>query len=208
MKDRGLGTAATRAAIIETVLRREYLRRKGKSLEATEKGIHLIDVVHAAVKSPAMTGEWEAQLREIERGQGQFQKFMQGIEEYLRHVVGEKPAEPSKVQGQPSPTRSISHPFGRRRSRSDLGRPVPLSKQNGALWLRVRGLAHKRRSLTPRPRWIAVRAQLVCLRARTVRNRVGPGWASCCGPASASSHSVPIRRRSARQPPPGVTCYW
>ena len=103
MKDRGLGTAATRAAIIETVLRREYLRRKGKSLEATEKGIHLIDVVHAAVKSPAMTGEWEAQLREIERGQGQFQKFMQGIEEYLRHVVGEKPAEPSKVQGQPDP---------------------------------------------------------------------------------------------------------
>ena len=98
MKDRGLGTAATRATIIETVLRREYLRRNGKSLEATEKGIHLIDVVHAAVKSPAMTGEWEAQLREIERGQGQFQKFMQGIEEYLRHVVGEKP-----VQGQPEP---------------------------------------------------------------------------------------------------------
>ena len=60
MKDLGLGTPATRAQIIETLLRREYVIRQGKSLEATDKGIGLVSVVHPEVKSPAMTGEWEA----------------------------------------------------------------------------------------------------------------------------------------------------
>ena len=94
MKDRGLGTPATRAAIIETLLRREYIVRKGRSLEATEKGIHLIDAVHPAVKSPAMTGEWESRLRRIERGEAKLRDFMQGIEEYVREVVGGEPAKP------------------------------------------------------------------------------------------------------------------
>ena len=94
MKDRGLGTPATRAAIIETLLRREYIVRKGKSLEATEKGIQLIDAVHPAVKSPAMTGEWESRLRQIERGEAKLRDFMQRIEEYVREVVGGEPAKP------------------------------------------------------------------------------------------------------------------
>ena len=91
MKDRGLGTPATRAAIIETLLRREYIRRNGKMLEATDKGIGLIEVVHPVVKSPAMTGEWEAKLKGMERGDGSFQPFMHGIEEYVREVVGVVP---------------------------------------------------------------------------------------------------------------------
>ena len=99
MKERGLGTPATRAAIIETLLRREYIVRKGKSLEATEKGIQLIEAVHPAVKSPAMTGEWESRLRQIERGEGKLRDFMQRIEEYVREVVGGEPAKPF---GQPA----------------------------------------------------------------------------------------------------------
>jgi DNA topoisomerase-3 len=91
MKDRGLGTPATRAAIIETLLRREYIRRNGKVLEATDKGIGLIEVVHPAVKSPAMTGEWEAKLKGMERADGSFQPFMRGIEDYVREVVGVVP---------------------------------------------------------------------------------------------------------------------
>ena len=94
MKDRGLGTPATRAAIIETLLRREYIERNGKSLEATEKGVQLIAVVHPEVKSPAMTGEWEARLRQIERGEGKLRDFMRRIEEYVREVVNGKPAKP------------------------------------------------------------------------------------------------------------------
>ena len=56
MKETGLGTPATRAAIIEVLLKREYIVRNGKSLEATDKGIRLIEVVHPEVKSPVDDG--------------------------------------------------------------------------------------------------------------------------------------------------------
>ncbi len=71
MKESGLGTPATRASIIEVLLKREYIVRNGKNLEATDKGIQLIEVVHPEVKSPAMTGQWEAYLKRIERGEAQ-----------------------------------------------------------------------------------------------------------------------------------------
>jgi DNA topoisomerase-3 len=96
MKETGLGTPATRAAIIEVLLKRGYAVRQGKMLEATAKGIHLIEVVHPEVKSPAMTGQWEAYLKRIQRGQGRLDAFLKGIEDYVRDVVGrvgEKPVE-------------------------------------------------------------------------------------------------------------------
>lgn len=87
MKDCGLGTPATRAAIIETLITREYIVRDGKSLLATEKGIRLIDAVHPDVKGAAMTGQWEARLHAIHRGESQLPPFMTGIESYVRDVV-------------------------------------------------------------------------------------------------------------------------
>ena len=88
MKETGLGTPATRASIIELLLKREYIVRAGKMLEATEKGIHLIERVHPEVKSPAMTGQWEAYLKRIQRGTAKLEPFMEGIENYVREVVG------------------------------------------------------------------------------------------------------------------------
>ena len=88
MKETGLGTPATRASIIEVLLKRDYIVRNGKSLEATDKGIRLIEVVHPEVKSPAMTGQWEAYLKRIQRGEAQLEPFLEGIEEYVREVVG------------------------------------------------------------------------------------------------------------------------
>jgi DNA topoisomerase-3 len=88
MKENGLGTPATRAAIIEVLLKREYILRNGKNLEATDKGTQLIEVVHPEVKSPAMTGQWEAYLKRIERGEAQLDPFLEGIEQYVREVVG------------------------------------------------------------------------------------------------------------------------
>src|SRR5258705_7906429 len=88
MKETGLGTPATRASIIEVLLKREYIVRSGKSLEATDKGIRLIEVVHAEVKSPAMTGQWEAYLKRIQRGTASLEPFLKGIEDYVREVVG------------------------------------------------------------------------------------------------------------------------
>jgi len=88
MKENGLGTPATRAAIIEVLLKRGYVQRDGKTLEATDKGIRLIEVVHPEVKSPIMTGQWEAYLKRIERGQAELAPFVKGIEEYVTAVVG------------------------------------------------------------------------------------------------------------------------
>ena len=97
MKETGLGTPATRASIIEVLLKRGYVQRQGKNLEATDKGIHLIEVVHPEVKSPLMTGQWEAYLKRIERGQADLPPFVKGIEDYVREVVG-KVAEATPVQ--------------------------------------------------------------------------------------------------------------
>ena len=108
MKETGLGTPATRAAIIEVLLKRGYIVREGKMLQATEKGIHLIEVVHPEVKSPAMTGQWEAYLKRIQRGTAKLEPFIEGIENYVREVVGkvgqsptpstQRPAAPSEAR--------------------------------------------------------------------------------------------------------------
>jgi DNA topoisomerase III len=117
MKDTGLGTPATRAAIIETLLKREYIVRNGKNLEATDKGVQLIEVVHPEVKSPAMTGQWEAHLKRIERGEAQLQPFLEGIEEYVRSVVGKVL---SGADGRPLPSALAQ--------RAEL--PTPLTIEN------------------------------------------------------------------------------
>ena len=88
MKERGIGTPATRASIIETLLKRKYVVRNGKQLRATDRGIGLLEAVHPKVRSAAMTGEWEFKLRGIERGDGSFDAFMSGIEDFVREVVG------------------------------------------------------------------------------------------------------------------------
>ncbi len=70
MKDSGIGTPATRAAIIETLLKREYMVRQQKKLVPTEKGLALHSVVkNMAIANVEMTGKWEAELAKIERGE-------------------------------------------------------------------------------------------------------------------------------------------
>lgn len=89
MRERGLGTPATRAATIETLLERGYMERTGKTLHATVRGEALIVRVHPHVRSPAMTGEWEARLKRLERGQETEASFMKDVEVYVGSVVGE-----------------------------------------------------------------------------------------------------------------------
>ncbi len=69
LKERGLGTPATRAAIIETLIERGYITRDKKTLAATDLGRYLIAIVRdRSLKSPELTGDWEAKLRQVERG--------------------------------------------------------------------------------------------------------------------------------------------
>ncbi len=118
MKETGLGTPATRAAIIEVLLKREYVVREGKNLVATEKGIRLIEVVHPEVKSPAMTGQWEAYLERIHRGKARLAPFIKGIEDYVTEVVGkvaERPVEAAPVPPAataPRPAAPVVQPTG------------------------------------------------------------------------------------------------
>ena len=69
MKERGLGTPATRAETIETLIRREYIERAGKELQATPKGLQVIAMLEEhKITSPELTGDWEKKLSDIEHG--------------------------------------------------------------------------------------------------------------------------------------------
>lgn len=87
MKDSGLGTPATRAAIIERLLKVGYIVRKGKSLLPTEKGKNLIAVVPDALRSPETTGKWEKGLSSIAKGNMTQQRFMASIARYVQFLV-------------------------------------------------------------------------------------------------------------------------
>jgi len=90
MKDCGLGTPATRANIIETLLKRAYVERKRNILQPTAKGIDLVKSIQAeALKSPQLTGEWEAQMERIRRGAAGREAFMQGIRGFVKDVVAQ-----------------------------------------------------------------------------------------------------------------------
>ena len=79
MKGSGIGTPATRAAIIERLIKVGYAQRRGKTLQATDKGVMLIDVVPQELSSPEMTGRWELALHDITDGKQDPGRFMEGI---------------------------------------------------------------------------------------------------------------------------------
>ena len=87
MKDSGLGTPATRAAIIERLLTVGYIVRKGKTLVPTEKGRKLIEVVPVEMSSPQTTGKWEKGLSSISKGNMTEEKFMASIRRYVQFLI-------------------------------------------------------------------------------------------------------------------------
>ncbi len=90
LKDCGIGTPATRAAIIETLFKRGYMERCKKSLVPTEKGLALYSVVKTMrIADVAMTGEWEKNLARIERGELPAETFRREIEAYTREITSE-----------------------------------------------------------------------------------------------------------------------
>ena len=90
LKDCGIGTPATRAAIIETLFKRGYMERCKKSLVPTEKGLALYSVVKTMrIADVTMTGEWEKNLARIERGEMPAETFRREIEAYTREITSE-----------------------------------------------------------------------------------------------------------------------
>ena len=90
MKDSGIGTPATRAAMIERLIAVGYLERDGRALVATEKGLNVIRLLNEhALTSPGLTGSWEQRLGKIERGEDSRKQFMSDIAGFARETVKE-----------------------------------------------------------------------------------------------------------------------
>ena len=195
MRETGLGTPATRAAIIEVLLEREYLQRRGKSLEATEKGIRLIEVVHPDVKTPAMTGQWEAWLQRIERGRGDLSDFLREHRGYVIEVVGKVPASspPRPPRPRPRPqcgaVRTARGPESHAHGEAARPRPGPRA-----------GVLRSPLARVPTQDAAMRRLGLDACREPPLRPASS---ASSSRRRSASRTSGPIRRMSAAPPPQG-----
>ena len=88
MKESGIGTPATRAAIIERLLQVGYIERDGRALVVTEKGLNVIRLLgEHALTSPSLTGEWEHRLANIETGQDTRKAFMADIVKFAEETV-------------------------------------------------------------------------------------------------------------------------
>ena len=116
MKDSGLGTPATRAAIIERLLSVGYIMRKGKTLVPTEKGQKLIAVVPEELRSPQTTGKWEKGLSSIAKGKMTEERFLESIRRYVRFLVDDA------VQHKKDVVFEAERPRGKRSRAQGLGK--------------------------------------------------------------------------------------
>jgi DNA topoisomerase-3 len=99
MKDSGIGTPATRAAIIERLIDVGYVEREGRSLVATEKGLNVIRLLGPhPLTSPGLTGDWERRLTQIEQGQDSRERFMRDIAGFATETVHELDAKLKDVR--------------------------------------------------------------------------------------------------------------
>ena len=88
MKENGIGRPSTRAAIIETLFKRNYIRREKKNIVATPTGIELVGIIrNELLKSAELTGQWEKKLRDIEKRQYEAKTFIEELKTMLNEVV-------------------------------------------------------------------------------------------------------------------------
>ena len=96
LKENGIGRPSTRAAIIETLFKRHYIRKERKRLVATDTGIGLIDVIkEELLKSCELTGIWEKKLRDIERQKYEPGQFINELKEQITQIVNQVLADPT-----------------------------------------------------------------------------------------------------------------
>jgi DNA topoisomerase-3 len=99
MKDSGIGTPATRAAIIERLIDVGYVEREGRALVCSEKGVNVVRFLgEHALTSPSLTGDWEHRLARIEEGEESRERFMGDIAAFARETVTELDAKLKEVR--------------------------------------------------------------------------------------------------------------
>jgi DNA topoisomerase-3 len=105
MSERGLGTPATRANIIDGLINQKYIVRDGRDLHVTPNGMRLIHILKemqiVGLTSPSLTGEWEFKLRRMEHGQLQREAFMGEIEAYTRDIVARAKSLAAEIKNRP-----------------------------------------------------------------------------------------------------------
>lgn len=115
MKENGIGRPSTRAAIIETLFKRNYIRKERKSLVPTQMGVDLIATIQfELLKSAELTGQWEKKLRDIERGEYQATQFIDELKAMVSNVVTEvmrqNPTQRIVTEVQEQPKKQPSKP--------------------------------------------------------------------------------------------------
>ena len=131
MKENGIGRPSTRAAIIETLFKRHYLKKERKNLVATPTGIELIDLIREELlKSAELTGIWEKKLRDIEAQKYNAEQFIDELKQQVSEIVREVIADPSnrRVSIVEEPVKKASAKKGKKKAVSDplVGKPCPL----------------------------------------------------------------------------------
>lgn len=113
LKENGIGRPSTRAAIIETLFKRQYIRKDKKKIIPTQMGIDLIGVIrNQTLKSAEMTGQWERKLRQIEGGSFKAEAFLQELQEFVVSLVQEVKYDKATVtmEAQPEPAPAKGSP--------------------------------------------------------------------------------------------------
>lgn len=148
---KGLGTPATRAAIIEKLVSAGFVERKGKSLVPTKDGISLVTVLPEALTSPLLTAEWERRLSGIAKGTDDPAAFLEGIASQTRGIVETYSQVSEEGQKLFAPEKEVVGPCPR------CGRPVYEGKKNFycsdrscgfVLWKNDRFWASRKKELT------------------------------------------------------------
>lgn len=115
MAGRGLGTPATRAAVIEGLIRQKYLARDGRDIHTTPTGMNLINLINEigiqALSSPSMTGDWEYKLHQIEDGKLDRETFMNEILEFTEEVVGKAKSHAEELKNRSFPVLKVACPM-------------------------------------------------------------------------------------------------
>jgi DNA topoisomerase-3 len=109
MKENGIGRPSTRAAIIETLFKRHYIRKERKRLVATPTGMELIDLIREELlKSAELTGIWEKKLRDIEAKKYDAQQFIDELKQQVTEIIKQVIADTTnrRVTAAPSPAPS------------------------------------------------------------------------------------------------------
>lgn len=139
LKENGIGRPSTRAAIIETLFKREYIRKEKKKIVPTRVGIDLIGLIkNPTLKSPELTGQWEKKLRQIESGDFSPEAFLQELKRLVGEMVQEVKTDRTVLTLAAKPTAPATPVVKAAETRQKS--PAPAAKPNPAAQAPAAGL--------------------------------------------------------------------